>query len=73
MQNANNSRSGRGPDLRIIPIAMRMHTDSDSRVRIQEFLCGPYRTALGPYGMVWSPSSGSNWAANTSYVRVPII
>ncbi len=41
MQNANNSGSWFGPDLRIIPIAMGMHMDSDSQVRIQEFLCGP--------------------------------
>jgi hypothetical protein len=31
------------------------------------------RFALGPYCTVWSPSSESNWATNTSYVRVPII
>ena len=40
MQNANNSGSGRGPDLRIIPKLMRMHMDPDSWIRIQEFLCG---------------------------------
>ncbi len=40
-ENANDSGSGRGPDLGIIPNWMRMHLDLDSWIRIQEFLCGP--------------------------------
>ncbi len=55
MKNANNSRSGRGPDPLIIPKATRKHTDSDSRVRIQEFLWVP-QIRKGPF-------SGSSWAA----------
>jgi hypothetical protein len=31
------------------------------------------RFALGPYRTVRTRSSGSNWATNSSYVRVPII
>ncbi len=32
MQNATDSGSGRGPDLRIIPNLMRIHVDPDSRI-----------------------------------------
>jgi hypothetical protein len=50
MQDANNSGSGHGPDLRIIPNCMRMHLDPDSWIRIQEFLCGPQiRIGSVPY------------------------
>jgi hypothetical protein len=53
MQNANNSGSGHGPDQRIVPKAMQMHTESDCRVRIKEFLCGPQiRIGPVPYGTV---------------------
>jgi hypothetical protein len=36
-ENANDSRSGRGRDPRIVPNRMQMHLDPDSWIRIQEF------------------------------------
>ncbi len=47
------------------------------RIQIPEsefknFYANP-RFASGPYCTVRTPSSGSNWAANSFYVRVPII
>ena len=52
-QNAYKSGYGCGPDPRIELKVMRIGPDSDSRIRIQEFLCGPQiRIGSVPYGTV---------------------
>jgi hypothetical protein len=49
-RNANIFGSGRDLDPRIGLKIMRMDPDSDSRIRIQEFLCGPQiRIGSVPY------------------------
>ncbi len=42
-------------------------------IQVSRIFYADPRCALGPYRTVRTPSSGSNWATNSSYERVPII